>query len=218
MKNLIFNHKFKTILILLILFCLYIFINAYSYVSKASSDLSKNVLRLHVIANSDSVEDQNLKYEVRDNLIEYMNTICSDMTSKSEAMEMVSNHISDFTNIANKTISENGFPYSAKVELGNFEFPTKTYADVSFPAGYYDALEVKLGNSSGQNWWCVLYPSLCFIDKTSSKLSDKSKEELQENLSNEEYALISNTNDSSLNFKFRLIELFNKAKLFTAQK
>ena len=218
MKKLKGFTNFKKILLLLILLCLYIFINAYSYVTQASFDLSKNVLRLHVIANSDSQKDQDLKYKVRDDLIQYMNTLCDNITSKEQAIETVSSHLTDFENIANNTIHKNGFSYNATVELGNFEFPTKTYADISLPSGFYDALEVKIGDSAGKNWWCVLYPSLCFIDKDSSKLSDNSKELLQKNLSDEEYELISSTNSSSLKFKFKLIEFFTQNKLFTAKR
>lgn len=217
MKKIIYSHKFKVVILLLFLLSLYVFISAYSYASEISYSLSKNVLRLHVIANSNSIEDQNLKYVVRDNLIQYMNSICSNVESKAEAMEIASSHITDFSEIANKTIKENGFSYNATVELGNFEFPTKTYGDISFPSGFYDALEVRIGNASGQNWWCVLYPALCFIDTSSSILSDNSKDELQSNLSEEEYKIISNTETPSINFKFKIIEFFTQNKLFTAK-
>lgn len=212
------NKNFKEIILLVILFSLYIFINAFSYATQVSNDLQKNVFRLHVIANSNSDEDQNLKYIVRDNLIQYMNSICTNCSSKEETIEVVSNHISDFTDIANRTIKDNGFSYTASVELGNFEFPTKTYADISFPSGYYDALKVKLGNSSGQNWWCVLYPSLCFIDVTSGIVPEESKEELKENLNDEEYKIISDTDNPTISFKFKLIEFFTENNFLTAKK
>ena len=205
MKKIISNNTFKTIFLLIILLSLFIFINVLSYVKHISYDLSKNVLRLHVIANSDSEEDQNLKYLVRDNVIKYMDSICSNNLSKEETLKIVSNNLTNFENIANKTIEENGFSYKATCELGNFSFPTKTYADISFPSGYYDALEIKLGSSNGKNWWCVLYPSLCFIDKDSCNLSNESKEKLQNNLSDEEYKIISDNDTLAIKFKFKLI-------------
>lgn len=220
MKNnfkLIHSRKFKITLLLLLLFSLYLYINAFSYATQVSNDLQKSVFRLHVIANSDSKEDQNLKYIVRDNLINYMNSICNHCSSKEETIDIVAKHLSDFTNIANQTIADNGFSYQASVELGNFEFPTKNYADISFPSGYYDALKVKLGNSKGQNWWCVLYPSLCFIDVTSGIVPDESKETLKENLNEEEYQIISDTDNPSINFKFKLIEFFTQNNLLTAK-
>ena len=140
--------KIKIIVILCILFSLYIFISAYSYVMAISDNLYNSVFRLHVVANSDSEEDQNLKYLVRDNLIEYMNSLCSSTMSKQEVLSIVSQHLDDFKQIAEKTIIEYGFSYPVNVEIGNFEFPTKKYGDIAFPAGYYDALEVKIGKAS----------------------------------------------------------------------
>lgn len=220
MKNifqLIHNRKFKIIILLTFLLTLYIFINAYCYVNQVSYDLQESVFRLHIIANSDSEEDQNLKYTVRDNLIQYMNSICNHSTSKEETIEIVSAHLSDFANIANQTIKDNGYSYDASVELGTFEFPTKVYADISFPAGYYDALKVEIGESQGQNWWCVLYPSLCFVNVTSGIVPDESKEELQESLTEEEYQIISDHQTPSIQFKFKLIEFFTKNNLLTAK-
>lgn len=210
--------KLKIFILILFLLCLYIFIEAFSYTNLISKDLANNVFRLHIVANSNSSEDQNLKYIVRDNLIEYMNKICNNCNSKEETIAVVSSHINDFTNIANNVIHENGFQYDATVEVGNFEFPTKNYADISFPAGYYDALKVNLGNSNGQNWWCVLYPSLCFVDVTSGIVPDESKEILEKNLTDEEYKIISDTDNPTINFKFKLIEIFTQNNILTAKK
>lgn len=217
MKKFIKNRKFKIFFSLSLLLFLYIFVCALSYTSFVSNNLRNSVFRLHVIANSNSAEDQKLKYIVRDNLINYMNSLCNNCQSKEETIETVSNHISDFTDIANKTISDNGFSYTANVEIGNFEFPTKTYGDTSFPAGYYDALKVNLGSSNGQNWWCVLYPSLCFVDVSSGIVPEESKEILKDNLTDEEYTLISEKENSAINFKFKLIELFTQSHILTAK-
>ena len=124
----------------------------------------------------------------------------------------------NFKQIAKDTIISEGYSYDVSVEIGNFDFPTKTYGDISFPAGYYDALRVKIGNAEGQNWWCVMFPPLCFIDSTTGVVSDESKETLQENLSSENYQIISDTDNSSITFKFKLIELFENAGLITAKK
>ena len=162
------------------------------YATTISNDLQKSVFRLHVIANSNSKKDQNLKYVVRDNIIKYMKTICNESHSKDETIEIVSNHLDDFTQIANQTIKENGFAYTANVSLGNFEFPTKNYGDISFPSGY------------------------CFVDVTSGVVPQESKEQLQNSLNEEEYKLISNS-DTSVNFKFKLVEFFNKNNIITAK-
>ena len=201
---------FKRLALIILLLGIYIIISALSYVSAVSENISNSVFRLHVIANSDSEEDQNLKYIVRDNLIEYMNSLTQNITSKDEAIKIAKEHEQDFYNIAKKTISDNGYNYDVKIEIGNSYFPTKYYGDISLPAGYYDALKVEIGSASGQNWWCVMFPPLCFVDMSTGIVPDESKETMKENLPNEEYALISETSNFNINFKFKLIELFSK--------
>ncbi len=209
--------KAKKILLLIILFAIYIYISAYSYVKTVSTGLSNNVFRLHIIANSNSVEDQNLKYIIRDNLIKYMNTLCKSCSSKEDVIYIAKNHLQDFKNITENIIKENGYSYQAQVEIGNFEFPTKNYGDISLPSGYYDALKVKIGQSSGENWWCVMFPPLCFINTSTGIVSTESKHILKQNLSNEEYLIISNSNKNEYNFKFKIIEFFEFAGLITAK-
>ena len=198
----------KRILFLIILFTIYILISCYFYANNCSTAIENKVFRLHIIANSNLEKDQELKLKVRDNIISYMNNICKNTSSKEEAISMAQNHINDFKLIADRTISENGFNYTSTVEIGNYKFPTKHYGDITLPRGYYDALEIKLGETLGQNWWCVLYPSLCFVDVSSGTVPESSKEELKNTLSDEEYALISE-NTPTYNFKFKLIELFS---------
>ena len=204
---------FKRLIIVLLLLILFIFISAISYVSAVSNNIANGVFRLHVIANSDSPEDQNLKYIVRDELIKYMNTLAKDCTSKQEVIEIAQNNISNFENIAKKTIQDNGFNYNVTVEIGNFDFPTKTYGDITLPAGTYDSLKIKIGKSEGQNWWCVMFPPLCFVDVTTGIVPEESKKEMKEAMPEEEYSLIRNTNNSEVNFKFKLIEFFENIKL-----
>ena len=199
---------FKRFLIVLILFSFFVFISALSYVNAVSSDISDSVFRLHVIANSDSKEDQELKYKVRDALLEYMNKISIDCSSKEDVISLAEKHKDDFYKIAKQTIEENGYDYSVNISIGNFEFPTKTYGDISLPAGFYDALKIEIGEASGQNWWCVMFPPLCFVDVSSGVVPDESKQIMQNNLTDEEYELISDTEYSDVKFKFSLIELF----------
>ena len=209
--------KFQTIIILLILLLLYTGISAISYVQAVSSDISNSVFRLHVIANSDTAEDQALKYKVRDSLIDYMNTICKNCSSKEEAIQIVTNHKEYFKEIALNTIKKEGYSYDVNIEIGNFEFPTKHYGDISLPAGFYDALKVEIGNSKGQNWWCVMFPSLCFVDISSGIVPDESKEQLKNVLTEEEYSIISNNSNESIKFKFKLLELFANKGILTAK-
>ena len=110
-------------------------------------------------------------------------------------------------------IKENGYNYDVNIRIGNFEFPTKTYGDISFPAGNYDALRIEIGEAQGQNWWCVMFPPLCFVDVTSGVVPDESKEVIKDNLNEEEYNLISDNESSDVKFKFSLIEFFKNITL-----
>ena len=139
--------KIKKIIIPFLLLILFIFVSASYYVTAVSENISNGVFRLHVIANSDSDEDQSLKYIVRDSLISYMNSLTNNASSKEQAIEIVQNHKQDFINIAQNTIKENGYAYDVNVEIGNFYFPTKYYGDISLPAGCYDALKVEIGEA-----------------------------------------------------------------------
>ena len=211
MKNLLkfINFGFiKRFFVVLILFCFFIFISALSYVNAVSEDLSNSVFRLHVIANSDNAEDQELKYKVRDSVLEYMNEISSDCSSKEEVISLAYEYQDEFKKIAENVIKDNGYNYDVNIRIGNFEFPTKTYGDISFPAGNYDALRIEIGEAQGQNWWCVMFPPLCFVDVTSGVVPDESKEVIKDNLNEEEYNLISDNESSDVKFKFSLIEFF----------
>ena len=171
--------------ILLIIFLLIIFvsISAYSYVSAVSNNISDSVFRLHVIANSNSKEDQNLKLEIRDNLLKYMNSLLLNTSSKEDAINIAENNIEEFYKIAENTISKYGYNYPINISVEKSNFPTKIYGDVTLPAGTYDALKVKIGSASGKNWWCVMFPPLCFVDISSGIVSEDSKKMLEEELS-----------------------------------
>lgn len=207
---------FKRFTILFFLLFIYVLICATSYTNAVCKNISDSVFRLHVIANSNSSEDQNLKYLVRDNILKYMNSITKDVNDKNEIIEIVSNNLNNFKQIAQDTVYENGFDYEVTVEIGNFDFPVKTYGDISFPPGNYDALRIKIGNASGENWWCVMFPPLCFIDVSSGIVPDDSKEILESELSQEEYKLISDSSDDT-KIKFKVVELlqnFNFSGIF----
>lgn len=207
---------FKRFTILFFLLFIYVLICATSYTNAVCKNISDSVFRLHVIANSNSSEDQNLKYLVRDNILKYMNSITKDVNDKNEIIEIVSNNLNNFKQIAQDTVYENGFNYEVTVEIGNFDFPVKTYGDISFPPGNYDALRIKIGNASGENWWCVMFPPLCFIDVSSGIVPDDSKEILESELSQEEYKLVSDSSDDT-KIKFKVVELlqnFNFSGIF----
>ncbi len=216
MKNILLNSKIKRFILIILLLLIYCIICAFSYVNAVSNNIQNSVFRLHVIANSDSAEDQNLKYIVRDKVLEYMNTISDSISSKEDVISLANKNINEIQKIAENTIHENGYNYSVTLSIGNFPFPTKSYGDITFPAGFYDALKIEIGKSKGQNWWCVMFPPLCFVDVTSGIVPQESKETIKENLSEEEYKLLSTTSDS-ITFKFKLIEIFQNISIKLAQ-
>ncbi len=216
MKKFVSKSEIKRCVILISLLFIYTIICAFSYVNAVSTNIENSVFRLHVIANSDSSEDQNLKYIVRDKVLEYINTISADITSKEEVIALVKENINELQKIAEETVYENGYDYPVSLSIGNFSFPTKTYGDISFPAGFYDALKIEIGEAKGQNWWCVMFPPLCFVDVTSGIVPDESKETIKDNLSEEEYKLLSE-NSSNVKFKFKVIEMFQNISIKLAQ-
>ena len=200
--------KLKYIFIILSLLFCFIFLSISSYAHTVSGNLSDNFFRLHILANSDSEIDQNLKLKVRDSIIEYMNSQDISNSTKAEVISIVENNLENYKLIAEKVISEKGFEYPVSVEIGNFHFPTKVYGNISLPAGYYDALRIKIGNAEGENWWCSLFPPLCFVDISSGVIDESSKDNLKENLSDEEFAIITSS-DEKIKLKFKLLEIFS---------
>lgn len=205
--------KIGRIFVILTLLAIFILISAISYVSAVSNSIANSVFRLHVIANSDSEEDQNLKLKVRDELLSYMNIISKDSETKEEAMKIADEHKEEFIQIAERTIKENGYDYTVNIQIGKADFPTKYYGDISLPAGEYDALKVQIGEAKGKNWWCVMFPPLCFVDVSTGIVPDNSKQELKQSLNDEEYDLISKTDENEIAFKFKIVELFQNWRL-----
>lgn len=204
--KIILNSKFKRFILVSALLIIYVCISAVSYTHAVTTDIADSVFRLHVIANSDSDEDQNLKYIVRDKVIEYMSSISQNASSKEEVIKIAKANLNKIQAIAAQTIRDNGYTYSVNVEVGNFSFPSKRYGDITLPPGYYDALRIKIGKAEGQNWWCVIFPPLCFVDVTSGVVPDESKEIMKENLSKEEFDLISK-NSNEVKVKFKIVEV-----------
>ncbi len=119
-------------------------------------------LRMHVRANSDSLQDQQVKYEVKDEIVDFLIPLAAECGSKEEAMRALKGALGDIEKLANEVLAENGFSYTAHAELRREEFPARVYEGVTLEAGIYDALIIELGEADGQNWWCVVYPPLCF--------------------------------------------------------
>lgn len=204
--------KIFYIISLIFLLFSFVLISLTSYANTVSEDLSNNFFRLHILSNSDSNEDQNLKLKIRDNIIEYMNTLSYSGLTKEEAINLTNSNLENFKKIAEKIILDEGYNYPVSLEIGNFYFPTKEYGNISLPAGYYDALKIEIGEAKGKNWWCSLFPPLCFVDISAGVIDEESEEFLKENLSDDEFAIITDTSEN-VKFKFKIIELINNKNL-----
>jgi stage II sporulation protein R len=149
--------------------------------------IAEQIIRLHVIANSDSEEDQEVKMKVKETILTYLRGEMQDAVSVEEARQAIREHLPEIEEIAEEKLQKEGYSYDVSASLEDCYFPVKEYGDMTFPAGEYEALRVKLGESRGRNWWCVLYPTLCFVDSTYQIVPDESKEKLKESLTAEEY-------------------------------
>jgi len=132
--------------------------------ASASGVIPADSIRLRILANSDSAADQWIKREVRDAIIERMNGWVSELDTLEKARAVVRDHLPELEATVGETLQANGFDYAYTVELGTVPFPTKMYGNQVYPAGDYEALRVSIGAAAGQNWWCVLFPPLCFVD------------------------------------------------------
>lgn len=196
------------IIILILLFAFFILISAIKYSNAVFSDITNSVFRFHVIANSDSKEDQELKIKVRDSVLEYINSNAEKIESKQQFIKFATEHQTHLQTIAQNKVKEEGYSYNVTVEIGNFYFPTKIYNNITLPSGNYDGLEIKIGKAEGRNWWCVMFPPLCLLDNSTYKMEDSSLKLLEQNLSKEEFSIITE-NTPTMKFKFKILELFN---------
>ena len=149
--------------------------------------IAEEVLRFHVIANSDSEEDQNLKLKVKEAVLQCVRPMLSDAKTKEEAEKIITQNMTEIEIAANEIIAKEGFSYTSKGVLGKTTFPMKQYGDMVFPAGEYEAFRILIGEAKGKNWWCVMFPTLCFVDETYDVITEENKEQFREILSEEEY-------------------------------
>lgn len=170
----------------------------------ACDDLRQNVLRLHIIANSDSEADQAVKLLVRDKILEQSADIFKGETELERAEEKAVERLNDFCETAERVLSENGFSYGATAEIGVSYFETREYDDFTLPAGNYRSLIIRLGKAEGKNWWCVVFPAVCIPAASSADLSDStSSASAQIAESPERYVM-----------RFKTVEIYEDLKKF----
>lgn len=164
--------------------------------------LAQEVLRFHVLANSDSAADQALKIQVRDAVLGYLEENMPEAEDADSAAQWLRQHIDEIEAKSRETVAAEGADYAVSAAVTTCWFPDKTYGDVTFPAGNYEALRIEIGAAEGHNWWCVLYPSLCFLDTTNAVVPEEGKRKLRNVLTEEEYSSITATSDFKISWYF----------------
>lgn len=160
--------------------------------------ISTKLIRFHVIANSDSKDDQNLKLKVRDKILQYISPKLKNSSSIEESRNILKDNDEEVKKIALQCIKDNGYNYSVKTTLGRENFPVKTYGNITLPQGNYEAYRIIIGSGSGKNWWCVMFPPLCFVDITKGQIAyDKNEKEMKRVLNDDDYKRIDNEDKSS---------------------
>ena len=186
--------KIKAVaLVLIVILCGAAFTRVMQVEAKANAvqeKLSGEVFRFHVLANSDSKEDQKLKMKVKEAVVDYMRENLSGAENAAEAKAWAIRHKEELVRVSEEVLRAEGCSDKVTAEVVRCEFPDKTYGDITFPAGWYDALRIRIGKAQGHNWWCVLYPNLCFMDSVHAVVPKEGKDELQSVLTDEEYAMI----------------------------
>ncbi len=190
----------KVILVILLAFEIFTVGTVYS--NTITNEISQELLRMHILANSNTDFDQNVKIRVRDFVLKYIDK--NDLKTKKDVIDnvfIIENEINSF-------LYENKIGYKASVLTSYSPFLTKEYNNISIPRGVYNSLKIILGNGEGENWWCVAYPPLCFTEDVTGKISDEGELKLINTLNNETYKLIKKDN-IEYKIKFKTVEIFN---------
>ncbi|MCX7694252.1 MAG: stage II sporulation protein R [Caloramator sp.] len=195
-----------------------VMIISFIYANKATGELNykDKLIRFHVIANSDSKNDQNVKLKVRDAVLKELGPKLQRAKTKDEAVQIITSNIERIENISNNILQDNGYKYKAKASLGTYTFPIKSYGNITLKEGDYTALRIVLGEGGGKNWWCVMFPPLCFIDITRGLTTEETENELNKVLEEDEVTEVMNISDfnkekhEKVVFKFKIVELIEE--------
>ena len=174
----------------------------YTRQARLQQAISDKVLRFHVLANSDSEADQNLKLAVRDAVGSFMQEKLATVENLEECELVVRQSLGEIEEAAAETIAENGYDYDVTAELEHTSFPVKNYGSYTFPAGDYEALRIVIGEGNGHNWWCVMYPNMCFSDSMYEVVDNEAGEKLREVLTTEEYEKVLAEGDYQVRMKY----------------
>lgn len=207
-ENKTLRHKIVVVLSLLIgLIFTYISSKGEVNEEQLQRSIAEKIVRFHVIANSDSKEDQELKLKVKKEVVDYIAPLLSNSSCIDESEEILMREKENIRDIALTIIEANGYDYDVHINMENCYFPAKTYGDIILPQGEYNAFNIRIGESQGKNWWCILYPPLCFVDVTHGVVPDESKNMLKNILDEDEYELVT-TGEVETEFRIKLFEIF----------
>ncbi len=170
--------------------------------ARMQEHLAREVLRFHVLANSDSERDQALKMEVKEEVLGYLERRLPDGLDVDGTKEWVRLHTDELEEAGRSAVQKEGYAYPVSAAVTTCYFPEKTYGDVTFPAGNYEALRIEIGAARGQNWWCVLYPNLCFLDSVNAVVPEEGKRELKSVLTEEEYEQVTAASEFRIRWYF----------------
>lgn len=188
------------------------------YSGVTQKQIADSVVRLHIVANSNTEEDQELKLRVRDGILEYMREKYPQGATRDETAQYLRENLAELEEVATRILRENGSDEKVKARYGVFPFPTKEYGNITLPAGMYEAVRIELGEAEGENWWCIMFPPLCVADAQSLKMDEQAMSQLEKELG-PNYRLIADIAQRNLNIKvkFRIVELFQKSGIKLAE-
>ena len=173
-------------------------------------EIYDTVVRLHVLANSDSDSDQELKLKVRDEIIKVVSPAVSDCKTQSEAILAINGIMDELESAAERVVYENGFDYDVNITLGEEYYPTKNYESCAFPEGKYVSLKVCIGQAKGQNWWCCLFPPLCLSAASPSTSKQNEEAFISVGLTSDQYKIITENDTPKYKVRFKILETFSK--------
>lgn len=188
------------------------------------NEVKNSLIRFHVIANSDDEEDQNLKLKVKNRVIDYLYPYLNESESLDQSRQIIKGKMEEVKKLSEEVITENNYKYSVQVELSRENFPDKSYGNITLPQGNYEAFRIIIGDGEGKNWWCVMFPPLCFVDESKAEVEyDKTEEKINskqsdlnsdneisfdENESEKLQDLDKKNNENNVHVKFKIVEIF----------
>lgn len=173
--------------------------------------IAPSLLRFHILANSDSPADQQVKLEVRSLILDYIQELLHDRQGKEETIRCLREQKAAIEETASQYLAQRGYPYKAALEITRCYFPTRVYDNMVIPCGQYDAARITLGKGDGHNWWCVLYPRFCFVDAACKEIPRESRNQLRNQINQDDYLALEN-HRPDFEFRFRLFPSFSFSK------